>query len=480
MSDARGLLDRISAFRQRLEAAPQIAQDSPPDEAPPVAVAEPEAFRQALRQIAGPELVDEGPVPPQLTARTRRLLQTAKELLDRQRAFTADPVFAGLAAETADPDPLVPYHKETTAVMDSAVRLAQAFPESPSVQIKLCDGLDGVLEIVRERLTVQERALAARRTDLHRIDRLAAVYAAMGQLQAVNLQPVVTLAEEILEGARQTRPIRFLHADPESTRSYPGGVSLPAPARFLAAHALTVAQVVARVVHLDYEWAGRPLVAVTTALLMDCGMMRVPAAVLAKPGPLTPEERRLVESHPQHGAELIVRTIAGAAPLADAVVSHHERADGTGYPVGLKGSTAPSLGRLLAAADAYAALCCPRPHRPASDTRAALTDVLLMSENGLLDRDMAEYLVHLSFYPVGTVVELTDGRVGVVAANHPNRMDPRVPGRPVVAVLADPAGGLLPRPEHLDLSASDRGGILRSLPPDRRRQVLGHRYPDLV
>ena len=119
MSDARGLLDRISAFRQRLEAAPQIAQDSPPDEAPPVAVAEPEAFRQALRQIAGPELVDEGPVPPQLTARTRRLLQTAKELLDRQRAFTADPVFAGLAAETADPDPLVPYHKETTAVMSN-------------------------------------------------------------------------------------------------------------------------------------------------------------------------------------------------------------------------------------------------------------------------------------------------------------------------------------------------------------------------
>jgi hypothetical protein len=477
MSDARGLLDRISAFRQRLEAAPRLAADTPADD--PAVVAQPEAFRQALRQIAGPTVVDEGPIPPQLTARTHRLLQTAKELLDRQRKFTADPVFVGLAAAPGEPDPLVPYHAETVAVMDSAIRLAQAFPESPSVQLKLCDGLDGVLDIVRERLTVQERALAMRRTDLHRIDRLAAVFAALSQMRTVNLQPIATQAEEILEEVRQTRPLRLLHADPESTQSYPGGVTLPAPARHLAAHALNVAQVIARIVHLDYEWAGRPLVAVCTALLADCGMMRVPTAVLAKPGPLTAEERRLVEAHAQHGAELIVRYVAGAAPLADAVVAHHERADGTGYPLGLKGTAAPSLGRLIAAADAYAAIGSPRPHRSAADTRTALTEVLLMAERGALDPDFTEYLVHLSFYPVGTVVELTDGRIGVVAANHPNRMDPRVPGRPVVAVLADSTGALLSRPEHLDLSASDRGSILRGLPADRKRQVLGNRYPDL-
>lgn len=477
MSDARGLLDRISAFRQRLEAAPQLAADAPAED--PAAVSQPEAFRQALRQIAGPTVVNEGPVPPQLTARTHRLLQTAKDLLDRQRKFTADPVFAGLSAAAGDPDPLVPYHAETVAVMDSAIRLAQAFPESPTVQLKLCDGLDGVLDIVRERLTVQERALAARRTDLNRIDRLAAVFAALAQGRTVSLQPVATQAEEILEDVRQTRPLRLLYADPDSTRSYPGGVTLPAPARYLAAHALNVAQIVARVVHLDYEWAGRPLVAVCTALLADCGMMRVPVALLAKAGPLTAEERRVVEAHPQHGGEMVVRFVAGAAPLGEAVAAHHERADGTGYPLGLKGSTAPSLGRLIAAADAYAALCSPRPHRPATDTRSALMEVLLMAERGVIERDFAEYLIHLSFYPVGTVVELTDGRVGVVAANHPNHMDPRVPGRPVVALLADADGNLLSRPEHLDLSASDRGGILRGVPADRRRQILGHRYPDL-
>lgn len=482
MSDTRGLLDRISAFRQRLEATPQLVPDAFPVDShdAPSTVSEPEAFRLSLRQLAGPQDADDGPVPPQFTARAHRLLQTAKDLLDRQKAFTADPLLASITSDPATTDPLVPYHRETVAVMDSAVRLAQVFPDSPSVQLKLCDGLDGVLEIVRERLTVQERALAARRADYHRIDRLAAVFAAMHQMRAVNLNPIAALAEEILEDARQTRPIRFLHAAPISTRSHPGGVALPAPARFLAAHAVTVAQVVARIVTHDFEWATRPLPAVAAALLMDCGMMRVPAEVLAKTEPLTSDERRLIESHPQHSAELVVRYVAEASPLADAIATHHERADGTGYPIGLRGNVLPSLGRLLSVADVYAGLCCPRPNRPSNDTRAALTEVLLMAEHGRLDADMAEYLVHLSFYPVGSVVELTDGRIGMVAANHPNRMDPRSPSRPVVAVLADADGSVLPRPEHVDLSASDRGGIVRTVPPDRRREVLGARYPELV
>ena len=123
-------------------------------------------------------------MPPQFTARAHRLLQAAKTLLDRQKAFTADPLFASLSIDPAGTDPLVPYHRETVAVMDSAVRLAQVFPDSPSVQLKLCDGLDGVLEIVKERLAVQERALAARRSDYGRIDRLAAVFAAMHQMRA--------------------------------------------------------------------------------------------------------------------------------------------------------------------------------------------------------------------------------------------------------------------------------------------------------
>src|SRR5690606_18642754 len=146
---------------------------------------------------------------------------------------------------------------------------------------------------------VMERALALRRADLDRIDRLAGLLAAMAEMRQVNLNQLAGLAEELLEDARKTRPIRFLHADPPSTHSYPGGPESPAPARFLAAHALTVAQVVARIVPYDYEWAGRPLLPVVAALVMDCGMMRVRPEALVNPGPLNPEDRRAIEQHPQ-------------------------------------------------------------------------------------------------------------------------------------------------------------------------------------
>ena len=468
MSDARGLLDRISAFRQRLDAAPTVGPEPPPAK-------ESDALRQSLRQITGAPPVTEGPVPV-LTDRAQQLVQSARQLLERQRQFAADPLFAG--NPTTDADPLVAYHRETIAVMNSAVRMVQMLPPSPTLQLKLCDGLEGVLGIVRERLAVQERAAAGRRADAGRIDRLAAVLSAMSLMQPVQLAAVAALAEELLDDARQTRPLRFLHADPLSVRS-PGGPVFPAPARFLAAHAINVAQVVARVVSHDYEWAGRPLIPTVAALLMDCGMMRVSADALAHPGPLSADARRVVEQHPRYGADLIRKYAPDAGPVADAVAAHHERTDGTGYGAGLRGNDIPSLARLLAAADVYAALCSPRPHRPAADSRSTLTDVLLLADQWRLDRDFAEYLAHLSFYPVGSVVELTDGRVGVVAANNPNRLDPRAPGRPVVAVLAEADGTLLPRPDHVDLSAAGRGSIHRSLPADRRRAVLGSRYPDL-
>jgi HD-GYP domain-containing protein (c-di-GMP phosphodiesterase class II) len=483
MSDTRGLLDRISAFRQRLESH-AIPEAIPVDEDGAVAVvSEAEVFRQSLRRIAGAATspaVPEGPMP-QFTGRAKRLLASAKLLLDRQRAFTADPHFAGLSAPNAEPDPIVGYHRETVAVLDSVVRLAQVFPDSPSAQLKLCDGLDGLLGVVQDRLAVQERALGQRRADADRIDRLAAFFTALHTNQSANLQAVATLAEELLEDARQAKPLRFVHAPVLSTHAHPGAAGLSAPARFVAAHALNVAQVVARVVPFDYEWAARPLPPVVAALLMDSGMLGVPVELLAKDEALTPGERRAVEPHAKVGAELLLWRFPNlAGPLAAAVATHHERADGTGYPAGLKGSDTPPLGRLLAVADVYAALGEDRPHRPAVDPRAALTEVLVLAEQGQLDRDFAEYLLNLSFYPVGTVVELADGRVGLVVANNPNRLDPRSPGRPVVAVLAEADGTLLPRTEHVDLSAADRGGILRGVPADRRRALFGGRYPELA
>jgi HD-GYP domain-containing protein (c-di-GMP phosphodiesterase class II) len=479
-SDTRSLLDRITAFRQRLESVPALIPQSSPDETNDHSslVSKAETVRHQLHQIAGITQVAEGPSPPQLTDRARRLLTTAKRHLEQQRAIAANP-FLGLGSADGQ-DPLIEYHRETIAIADSAIRLAQSFPSSPLAQLKQCEGLEGLLGMVRERLVVQERTLARRQTDADRIDRLASVYGAMSTASPVSLTAVVSLAEELLEDTRNARPLRFVQTAVDSVSAHPGAISFPAPLRYLASHAVNVAQVTARLVPFNSEWASRPLLAVVGALLIDCGMTTVPIATLARPGGLPPDERRLVDAHAQVGAELILRCFPEIAPLAAAISSHHERFDGTGYPAGLQGTTIPNLARLLAVADVYAVLNENRPYRPAKDSRTALTEVLLLAEHGLLDRDSAAVVVRLSFYPVGSVVELTDGRVGVVVANHPNPSDPRTPGRPVVAVLSGPDDTLLPHPEHVDLATADRGGILRSLSAERRRHLFAARYPDLV
>jgi hypothetical protein len=109
-----------------------------------------------------------------------------------------------------------------------------------------------------------------------------------------------------------------------------------------------------------------------------------------------------------------------------------------------------------------------------------LTDTLLLAERGGLDRAHAEHLLHLSFYPVGSVVELVDGSIGVVVATHVGLRDLNLPARPVVALLADAGGQLLPTPQHLDLAQCEGHGIVRTLSLAERRDRLGTRYPEYV
>jgi HD-GYP domain-containing protein (c-di-GMP phosphodiesterase class II) len=100
------------------------------------------------------------------------------------------------------------------------------------------------------------------------------------------------------------------------------------------------------------------------ARLHDIGKVGVPDAVLHKPGSLDDSERELMEGHAVEGAELIAR-IPGLAGAARIVRHHHERFDGEGYPDGLEGRDIPLASRILAVADAYAAMTEDRPYRRA-------------------------------------------------------------------------------------------------------------------
>jgi HD-GYP domain-containing protein (c-di-GMP phosphodiesterase class II) len=208
-------------------------------------------------------------------------------------------------------------------------------------------------------------------------------------------------------------------------------------------------------------------------------MLKVPAAILSRTGTLEDDHRRQIERHVGAGADMARRLLPNGIWLTEAVAGHHERLDGTGYPAGLKGTQIAPLTRLLAVCDLYAALCAPRPQRPARETRTALTDTLLLAEKGVLDRYHAERLLLLGFYPVGSVVELADGSIGVVVATPTGRRDLHSPARPVVALLTDEQGRPLPISRHLDLAQCEGHSIVRSLPLSERREVLGNRYPEL-
>jgi putative nucleotidyltransferase with HDIG domain len=100
------------------------------------------------------------------------------------------------------------------------------------------------------------------------------------------------------------------------------------------------------------------------ALLHDVGKIVVPPEILNKPGALTPDERALIERHPDAGVELL-SDIEFPWDIRPMVRHHHEAWDGSGYPAGLAGETIPLPARILCVADVYDALASDRPYRPA-------------------------------------------------------------------------------------------------------------------
>jgi hypothetical protein len=491
MSETQMLLGKIQALRQRLEQAQGLANEARSAAAALVEetvgsrrlpaferlVEESDEHDHQLDRIVRPltALVRKGEacvLPRQLTSRARRALERGRDLLLCLRQL-ADAFDSPSESETSGPlfdrhDPLTKLYRETIALTDTALRMIPLFPDTTSAQLKLCEGLEAILTVVAARQRTLSAGVERRRREADCVSRLAELLTALDRGETIDKQPFLALAEEVQNDAQECGPLRFLEGDAHN------------PAHFAACHGLTTARVAGRIVRHDPELRGRPLDVILAALVHDVGMLRIPPEILACSGPLDDNRRRILESHCHLGVSMAGPLLLDAPWLAEAIVGHHERLDGTGYPDGLRDSQIKPLTRLLSVCDVYAALCTRRLHRLACETRTALTDTLLLAEQGQLDRHYAECLLHLSFYPVGSVVELADGAVGVVVATPQPRRDLSSPARPVVALLLETQGQPLPLPHHLDLSQCDGPSIVRTLSVAESRERLGERFPEWV
>jgi HD-GYP domain-containing protein (c-di-GMP phosphodiesterase class II) len=111
------------------------------------------------------------------------------------------------------------------------------------------------------------------------------------------------------------------------------------------------------------------------ALLHDVGKVRIPGEIITKPGPLTEEERRVVETHTVEGERMLEQVGGLLAEVGRIVRSCHERWDGTGYPDRLAGEAIPREARIVCCCDAYSAMTTDRPYRSARSREAALEEL---------------------------------------------------------------------------------------------------------
>jgi len=187
------------------------------------------------------------------------------------------------------------------------------------------------------------------------------------------------------------------------------------------------------------------------ALLHDVGKIRIPPAILDKPGPLDEHEHAVLRTHAVWGDHLLAQHAGISRTARTVVAQHHERLDGSGYPLHLKGNEISEYGRMAAIVDVFDSLCSDRCYQRGMAPTAVLRHLLEASDT-LFDSRLVQHFVHcLGIYPVGSLVRLASGRLAVVTENGGNEML-----RPKVRAVYDAEGRRPIEPVDIDLSRTGR------------------------
>ncbi len=156
----------------------------------------------------------------------------------------------------------------------------------------------------------------------------------------------------------------------------------------------------------------------TASLLHDVGKIYTPNEILDKPAKLTYDEFEIIKQHSQNGYRYVKENLYINTKVYVGIQQHHEKYDGTGYPLNIKGKQISLFGRIISIADVYDALVSDRPYRKGILPSEAI-EYIMGGGGTMFDQDLVKvFSDKIAPYPIGTCVKLSNNLIGLVVENY--------------------------------------------------------------
>ncbi|MDR7304960.1 HD-GYP domain-containing protein [Rhodoferax saidenbachensis] len=182
-------------------------------------------------------------------------------------------------------------------------------------------------------------------------------------------------------------------------------------------------------------------------LMHDLGKATMPMDVLNKPGKLTDAEFSIIKTHPEEGYRLLLGGKDVDPMVLEVCLHHHEKNDGSGYPNGLKGDEISLFAKMGAVCDVYDAITSNRPYKTGWDPAESLRKMAEWSNGHFDGKVFQAFVKSLGIYPIGSLVQLSSGRLGVVVEQTTKSLT-----TPCVKVFFSTKSNMRIVPEVVDLS----------------------------